>query len=124
MITKVVDAPRRRRDAEPGDAGWSMARLSPAETGLPMAVWVTENDGYQHDVRLKVSTVHGGGGSWRAAPSMAARPQPRLAHRGRLGQADVAVVGRWIELNRDVIIDYWDGKLSLTELLARLRRLA
>jgi len=105
------------------DEGWSMAKLAPAETGLPMAVWVTENDGYPHDVRVKVSPIHGGGGSWRRAPSMAVRPQPRLVHQSNLPASDVALVGRWIELNRDVIIDYWDGKFSLTELLARLRRL-
>jgi hypothetical protein len=124
MITRLFDTHGRRPDAELSDEGWSMAKLSPAETGLPMAVWVTENDGYPHDVRVKVSTVHGGGGSWRAAPSVAVRPRPRLVHRGRLDEADVALVGRWIELNRDVLVDYWDGKLSLTELLARLRRLA
>jgi hypothetical protein len=105
------------------DEGWSMAKLAPAETGLPMAVWMTENDGYPHDVRVKVSPIHGDGGSWRQAPSMAVRPQPRLVHRGSLPASDVALVSRWIELNRNVIIDYWDGKLSLTELLARLRRL-
>jgi hypothetical protein len=43
--------------------------------------------------------------------------------RGSQPGADLALVGRWIELNRATIIDFWDGKLGLTELLARLRRL-
>jgi hypothetical protein len=110
-------------EAEALDEGWSIAKLAPRLTGLPMAVWVTENDGYAHDVRVKVSTVHGGGGSWRSSPSMAVRPHPRLVHPGRLPAGDVALVARWIALNEATIVDYWDGAIEIDELLARLRRL-
>lgn len=80
----------------------------PHQTGLPMAVWITENDGYPHDVRVKVSTIHGGRGSWQTAASMAVRPQPREIVPGSLPAADVALVSRWIELNREVIVDLWN----------------
>jgi len=30
---------------------WAKVKLPPRVTGLPMAVWITENDGYPHDVR-------------------------------------------------------------------------
>ena len=69
--------PPGEHDAET-DEGWSMAKLRPFETGLPMTVWITENDHYPHDVRVKVSTIHGGRGSWRHdALFVAVRPQPR-----------------------------------------------
>jgi len=111
------------REATIADEGWSMAKLLPPETGLPMAVWLTENDGYRHDVRVKVSTIHSGRGSWRHdATSVALRPRLREIGRRRLTSEDLQRVSQWIELNRDTIIDYWDGKLSLTELLARLRK--
>jgi hypothetical protein len=114
--------PQNRHTAET-DEGWSMAKLLPSETGLPMAVWITENDGYRHDVRIKVSTIHGGRGSWRHdAVSIAVRPRLREIGRRRLTSDDFALVSQWIELNRDAVIDYWDGKLSLTELLNRLRK--
>jgi hypothetical protein len=32
---------------------WAKVTLPPRLTGLPMAVWITENDGYLHDVRVK-----------------------------------------------------------------------
>ena len=32
---------------------WAKVKLPPRLTGLPMAVWITENDGYPHDVRVK-----------------------------------------------------------------------
>jgi hypothetical protein len=88
---------------------WAKVKLPPRLSGLPMAVWITENDGYPHDVRVKVSTLHGARGSWRTAPSIAARPQPHEIVPGSLPAADVALVSRWIDLNRDVIIDYWNG---------------
>src|SRR5258708_22369691 len=55
---------------------WAKVKLPPRLTGLPMAVWITENDGYPHDVRVKVSTLHGGRRASRTAPSIAVRPQP------------------------------------------------
>ena len=101
---------------------WAKVKLPPRLTGLPMAVWITENDGYPHDVRVKVSTLHGGRGSWRAAPSIAVRPQPHEIVPGSLPAADVALVSRWIDLNRDVIIDYWNGVIDFDEVKPRLQR--
>jgi len=40
---------------------WAAVKRLPHQTGLPMAVWVTENDGYQHDVQVKVAVRHGAG---------------------------------------------------------------
>jgi hypothetical protein len=102
---------------------WASVKRLPHQTGLPMAVWITENDGYPHDVRVKVSTLHGGRGSWRAAVSMAVRPLPREIMPGSLPAADVALVSRWIELNRAVIIDLWDQAITPDEAIGRLQRL-
>jgi len=37
--------------------------------------------------------------------------------------ADVALVARWIALNRDLIVEFWDGAIGITEVPPRLRRL-
>jgi hypothetical protein len=42
---------------------------------------------------------------------------------GGLTPADFAAVGRWIELNETVIVDYWDGSIDIAEVLQRLARL-
>jgi hypothetical protein len=110
-------------EIDPLDEAWLMAKLTPRLTGLPMAVWITPNEGFPRDVRVKVSRNHGGrGGSIDASP-VAVRPRPRLVVPGSLAAADVALVNCWIELNRDAIVDYWDGTIELDELLPRLRRL-
>jgi len=90
--------------------------------GLPMALWITENDGYPHDVRVKVGTLDRGRSSWRSAPSIGVRPQPHEIVPGSLPAADVALVSRWIELNRDLIIDYWNGMIDFDEVKPRLRQ--
>ena len=101
---------------------WAKVTLPPRLTGLPMAVWITESDCYPHDVRVKVSTLHGGRGSWRSAPSIAVRPQPHEIVPGSLPAADVALVSRWIDLNRDVIIEYWNGIVDFDEVKPRLQQ--
>jgi hypothetical protein len=106
------------------DQDWSAVKLPPRLTGLPMAVWITEDEGYQHDVRVKVSAIHGGRGSWRTAPSIGVRPRPHEIVPGGLLAADVALVGRWITLNRDIIIAFWDGQIDADEVLQKLQKLS
>jgi hypothetical protein len=101
---------------------WAKVKLPPRLTGLPMAVWITENDGYPHDLRVKVSPLPGGRGSWRTAPSIAVRPQPDEIVPGSLPAADVALVRRWIYLNRDMTIDYWNGVIDFDEVKLRLKQ--
>lgn len=87
-----------------------------------MAAWVTENEGFRHDVRVKVSRIHGGRGVWSGAASVAVRPSPHLVV-GTLSAVDLRLVSEWIELNRAAIIDHWDGAIGIAELLSRLQRL-
>jgi hypothetical protein len=103
---------------------WAAMKVPPEDTGLPMAVWITENDGYPHDVRVKVSKLHGGGGSWRHdSVSVGVRPQPHEIVPGSLPAADFALVRQWIELNRQTILEFWDGKLTPRQVQAQLQKL-
>ena len=100
-----------------------MAGLPPRLTGLPMGVWIAPNKGFPHDVRVKVSRIHGGRGRWPDAASVAVRPQPREIVSGSLTAPDFSAVGRWIDLNRAVIVDYWDGAIDIDKVLQRPARL-
>jgi hypothetical protein len=53
---------------------------------------------------------------------VAVRPHPRVAE-GQLSPADFTLVNRWVALNEAVLVDYWDGKIDTSELLARLQRM-
>jgi hypothetical protein len=100
-----------------------MAKLPPRLTGLPMAVWITPNEGGPHNIRIKVSRTRGGRGRSAHAVSVAVRSQPREIVPVNLTTADFAAAGRWIDLNQAVIADYWDGSIDIDEALQRLARL-
>jgi hypothetical protein len=100
-----------------------MANLRPAETGLPMVVWVSERGNARHDLRIKVSQTHGVRIDPTNTATVAVRPTARLIA-GRLSPADLQAVARWVQLNRDAILDYWDSTISTAELLQRLQPLS
>jgi hypothetical protein len=120
------EATEKLSDFDDAEAAWGAMKLRPERTGLPMAVWITPNDGYPHDVRVKVSELYGGGGSWtRNAVQVGVRPQPHEIVPGSLSASDFAQVRRWIELNRDLIVEVWNGTVDAVaeEVYPRLQKL-
>jgi hypothetical protein len=95
-----------------GQATFDMANLRPDRTGLPYVVFISQKGGARHDVRIKLARAA------RVRPSemltVAVRPVPRLI-RGTMNREEFDLVKRWIELNRNVLIDYWNGDIEYTE---------
>ncbi len=96
-----------------GEGLFEMANLSPKRTGLPFVVWISPKAGASHDVRVKISRgpkVH---------PSefitVAVRPEVHVVGGGKLSAHELDLLRNWIELNRDVLIKYWDGDIEYTE---------
>jgi hypothetical protein len=112
-------------DFDDAEAAWGAMKLLPSRTGLPMAAWITANEGWPHDVRVKVSRIHGGRGARSTAASMAVRPRPREIVPGSLSAHDFALASCWIELNRQLIIDVWNGQVDCVaeDVYPLLRRL-
>jgi hypothetical protein len=100
-----------------------MTNLFPADTGLPMVIWVGPSYGARHDVRIKVMQHHG----TRMDPSnlavVAVRPLPRVVA-GQLSSADFQAVVRWIALNEAAILEHWNGLTSGPQLGRQLRPLS
>jgi hypothetical protein len=92
---------------------FEMANLPPKRTGLPFVVWISPQAGAPHDVRVKVSK----GPKVHAAEliSVAIRPDVHVVGGGKMAADDLALLKQWIELNRDVIVKYWDGEIEYTE---------
>ena len=121
MRTKVVTSTTRekvsarpcRTDPKPeGQATYEMANLRPERTGLPFVVFISQRGGARHDVRVKVARAP------RVRPSemvtIALCPSIRVV-RGRLDPHDLALLRQWIDLNEQVLIDYWNGVIGYTE---------
>ena len=92
---------------------FDMANVSPKRTGLPFVVWISPSAGAPHDVRVIVSRrprVHSS-----ELISVAIRPEVRVVSGGKMSPQDLALLQKWVELNRDVIVKYWDGEIEYTE---------
>ena len=100
-------------EGEPaGQAPYEMANLRPARTGLPFVVFISQNGGARQDVRVKVAP----GAKVRPSEmvTVAIRPSIRVVG-GALDPRDLALLTRWIDLNRDTLVKYWDGDIEYTE---------
>ena len=75
-------------------------------------VFISQRGGARHDVRVKVARVP------RVRPSemvtVALRPSVRLV-RGRLDPHDLELLRQWVDINEQVLIDYWNGVIGYTE---------
>ena len=110
-LHKPVKASPVEDEAE-GRALFEMANLRPERTGLPFVVFISQKGGARHDVRVKIAR----GAKVRASEmiTVAVRPNVRVM-RGALDPDDLARLAEWIELNRDVLVDYWNGNIEYTE---------
>lgn len=95
-----------------GQALFDMANLRPERTGLPFIVFISQKGGARHDVRVKIA--HGAKVRPSEMVTVAVRPNVRVI-RGALDPGDLARLAKWIELNRDVLVDYWNGNIEYTE---------
>jgi hypothetical protein len=100
-----------------------MTNLFPADTGLPMVIWVGPGYGARHDVRIKVMQHHGTRMDPGDLAVVGMRPQPHLVA-GHLSTADLRAVGQWIALNEAAIIEHWNGLTSGPQLGRQLRPLS
>ena len=101
---------------------YEMANFYPRTTGLPMTVRVSPRGNARHEVRVKVSMAHGNQMAIDNTAVVGVRPSPHVIA-GRLSSEDEQAVGRWIVLNADAIIAYWDGGIDTVELAQTLKPL-
>ena len=89
-----------------------LANLGSQTTGLSFVVWIGIGSGFRHDACVWISK------SLKALPSemvcVAIRPKV-CAVDGELSASDLALLDEWIELNREVLVKYWDGDIAYTE---------
>ena len=102
-----------------GEELFEMANVRPEVSGLPFIVWISEKGRARHDVRVNVSP---GPRVRQFVASVSVRPVVDVVA-GALPERDLGLLRAWIDLNRDVIVRYWDGDIVYTdEALAALDR--
>ena len=109
-------------EADP-EAPFEMANLYPRDTGLPMTIWVSPRGRARHDVRVKVCETPGDRMDPTNTAVFAVRPVPRMLH-GQVSGDDAELVARWIGINAEALIAYWQGELSTVEFALRMKKVA
>jgi hypothetical protein len=86
---------------------FEMSNLSPKETGLDFVVFVSPKMG-QHDVRIKVTLP-----PWGKNPEgiYTIRPFECVSGDDWLSTKQRNALLNWVNLNYNVIIDFWDGNI-------------
>lgn len=102
----------RSTDDAQGQATYGMANLRKERTGLPCIVFISQKDAACHDVRVKVAP----GPRMRAdqMSSYALRPF-KLVEGAGVPPDEERLLARWVEINLQVLVDYWDGRIEYTE---------
>jgi len=111
------------------DDVYSMPNLRPADTGLPMMVWVGSARGrVGNDVWVKVQRAPGSmlDGQFTNTVTVAVRPQPHLEPPGQpnpLSASDLDAVYRWCALNEETLVAYGEGSIDEHEMIRRVQPL-
>lgn len=122
-ISFLAGIPGRSQSVDEEEDFFDMANLSPERTGLPMVVWVSQRGRAKHDARVKVSLVPGRRMVPERTTAVSVRPTVEVVAGEPLPTMELDAVRKWVEANRQAIIDYWDGELFTDELLERLTRI-
>jgi hypothetical protein len=101
---------------------WTQMNLVPADTGLPMTVWIRPRSNERHSARIKVCAVHGPRMLPDDTVTVVLHPR-RVIPSGGLSADDLRAINAWLALNEAVVRDHWDGLISSSEVLRRLRRI-
>jgi hypothetical protein len=108
--------------SEQDDDLFLMVNLYPARTGLPMTVWAGPRGKARHAPRIKVNMAHGNRMDLDNTAVVGLLPSPHLIA-GSLSAADRDAVFAWVELNRDALLEHWNGLIDGGDMAARSRRL-
>ena len=98
------------RSAPDGGGGRLLRHGQPAARRRPVCRWWSgfpQRGRSRHDVRVKVSLVHGRRMNVDQTASVSVRPAVAVVAGPPLARDDLEAVTRWIDLNRETIIDYW-----------------
>ena len=103
------------------EALFEMANVYPEDTGLSFVVWISPKGRARHDARVKVARTDR---ATEFVASLSIRPDVRVVA-GDLPADDLDLARRWIDLNRDALLDYRDGVTEQTKhVLAALKSIA
>ncbi len=91
-----------------------MSNIPSKRSGLPFTcVWIAVHGGAAHEARVWVSKGPTTDGSNLIA--VAIIPEVHVVGDGEISAAELVLLRRWVEINRDVIVQHWTGEIPYSE---------
>jgi len=87
-----------------------------------MTVWVSPRGNAHHELRVRVNITDGDKIDIADMAVVAVRPTPCVIA-GQLSPAGAQAVFRWISLNTDALVAYWEGQIDTAGLCQMLKPL-
>ena len=100
-----------------------MTNIFAGSSGLPMNIWIGPAYGARHAARIKVQMNHRKQMDPHQLAVVSVQDDPPQLKEGTLSAADLALVRRYIALNKQAILEHWEGKTDGAELVRVLKRL-
>ena len=102
---------------------WEMANLHGTTTGLDnLVVWVSGGGSQlQHGPRIKV--VKGTKFRPENSSTVPLTGVPRIIGNADLSQDEFAEVIKWIRLNRETILQYWNDDISTEQMISAINKI-
>lgn len=100
-----------------------MVNVRGHSSGLPMNIWIGPRGGARHAARIKVQPDHRERFDTNRLAAVSVEDDPPEVKEGGLSAEDLALVRRYIALNRQPILDHWDEKTDGVELVHALKPL-
>lgn len=101
-----------------------MVNIRGRSSGLPMNIWIGPRGHARYAARIKVRMDHREQFDTGNLAVISVEDDPPEVVEGHLDTADLTLIGRYIALNRNAILDHWRKKTDGLELSRRLRRLS
>jgi hypothetical protein len=98
-----------------------MVNVRGRSSGLPMNVWIGPRGHARHAARIKVQMNHCQAFDIDQLAVVSVEDDPPHVMEGQLSVADLALVLRYIALNKAAILDHWHERTDGIELSRALR---
>jgi hypothetical protein len=105
------DASKMVNELSLDEGTYEMANLRQRTTGLPFVVFVSQRGKAQHPCRVKISKEPQTA-NFFASVSV---NDPVEVKSGHVRNEDMIALKKWILLNQEALLQYWDGDIQFTE---------
>ena len=102
---------------------FEMANIGQEDTGLSVVVYVSPAQG-NHGPRIKFMNDYGNAYDFDNTIPMTISDDPEIpvSFKQKIKSKDLQLVKQWVILNKDILLDYWNHKITTKQMINSIER--